>query len=95
VSPANRVDIGSPDGRLSYFASSLAGVGDINGDGYADFLVSATGANSRAGVAHFYQGGALLDPADWNGTAPNKRVDFLNPDGPGALNAGARFSNVQ
>lgn len=40
----------------SYFGEGLASAGDVNGDGYADMLVSAPGYNSATGQAYLYHG---------------------------------------
>jgi len=47
----------------SEFAASLASMGDVNGDGYADFVVGATFGEfeKRAGEAYLYLGGRTLD----------------------------------
>lgn len=37
---------------------TIASAGDVNGDGYADLLVGAPGANSGDGAAYVYHGGA-------------------------------------
>jgi hypothetical protein len=39
------------------FAYSVAGVGDINGDGYSDLLIGAYSANGGAGAVYVYFGG--------------------------------------
>lgn len=39
------------------FGLSVAGVGDVNGDGYSDIVVGACGANSYKGKAYLYLGG--------------------------------------
>ncbi len=38
-------------------ASNVTTLGDINGDGYPDFLVGAPGANANAGAAYIFYGG--------------------------------------
>jgi hypothetical protein len=51
----------------SYFGGSVAGAGDVNGDGYADVVVGATGyvnGESGEGAAYVYLGG----PAGVNAT---------------------------
>ncbi len=50
------------DGATAGFGNSVAGAGDINGDGYADVIVGAAGAkdasaNMNAGRAYIYSGG--------------------------------------
>jgi hypothetical protein len=50
-----------------FFGTSVAGVGDINGDGYADVMVGASGKGTYAGSAYLFLGGALGLP-----TAPSQ-----------------------
>ena len=40
----------------SYFGNSVAGAGDVNGDGYSDVVVGAYGVSSNTGAAYVYQG---------------------------------------
>lgn len=56
---------GSAEGEL--FGASVAGVGDLNGDGIPDFVVGAPGANSSTGrvAAHSGATGQLLWQFDW------------------------------
>ncbi len=47
-----------------YFGKSVSGAGDINGDGYDDVIVGASGndnAGSEAGRAYIYFGSAVMD----------------------------------
>lgn len=57
----------SIDGRAegSLFGFSVVGAGDVNGDGYADLLVSAPGAAGRTGEVLLFRGAAtgLTTPA--------------------------------
>ncbi len=48
--------------RNDSFGRHVAGVGDVNGDGYADVMVGAPGHNGQRGAAYVYSGrdGALL-----------------------------------
>lgn len=48
----------SPAGPFTQFAASLAAAGDVNGDGFADIVVGAPGANNNLGAAYVYLGGA-------------------------------------
>ncbi len=47
----------------SYFGTSVASAGDVNGDGYSDIIVGADGYNSFTGQAYIYFGGNTLDTA--------------------------------
>ena len=43
------------------FGNSISSAGDVNGDGYSDIIVGATGYNSSTGKAYIYFGGLSLD----------------------------------
>ncbi|MBY0338070.1 MAG: FG-GAP-like repeat-containing protein [Acetobacteraceae bacterium] len=58
--PAKVVLNGAADSIAGW---SLAPAGDLNGDGYADFLVGAPNANSLSGAVH-----VLFGKANWAGT---------------------------
>lgn len=45
-----------PDG--GNFGNSVAGAGDVNGDGYADVIIGAPGVDGATGRAYVYLGGA-------------------------------------
>jgi hypothetical protein len=50
----------------AFFGFSVAGAGDINGDGYSDIVVGAYGESSSAGAAYIFKGssaGLLTAPA--------------------------------
>jgi hypothetical protein len=83
---ATRFDLTSPDQAAAGFAWSALAVGDIDGDGFGDFMVSTSHAASDNGAAHVYLGLKGANAANWNGATPTKRVDLSDPDG-----AGARF----
>lgn len=59
--------IQEPNGGSGYYGSSIAGVGDVNRDGYADLLVGA-----RDGAAPDYQGAVFLY---YGGPVPDGVVD--------------------
>ena len=44
-----------------YFGISVAGAGDVNGDGYGDVVVGASGYNSESGRAYLFLGGSSMD----------------------------------
>ena len=72
-----RIDLISPDGIDGLFGGAVASAGDVDGDGYSDFLIGASEAHSGVGAAHLYFGSAAPMPSDWNGMAtPSKRVDL-------------------
>ncbi|MFO0686222.1 MAG: VCBS repeat-containing protein [Sandaracinus sp.] len=48
--------LADPDGASSYFGSSVAGLGDVNGDGAADLGVGAFGVTSSTGRVYVYHG---------------------------------------
>jgi len=56
---------GTPDTSLYYWGAAIAGVGDVNGDGYDDVAVGAyryiDGSNDTAKVFIFYGGAAGID----------------------------------
>ena len=49
--------IDSPDYKPSRLGYSLAGVGDLDGDGYADLVATEIDASARSGRVHVYRGG--------------------------------------
>ncbi len=63
-----------PDGAGGYFGASVASVGDVNGDGYADLVVGAYGAMSDTGRAYIYLGSA-------SGLATTPTTTLTGPDG--------------
>jgi len=85
ISPSRRIDLDNPDGANAAFGYTVASAGDVNGDGYADFLVGAYGAGSNAGAAHLYFGSATPSAADWNGSSHTGRIDLDNLDGTNAI----------
>jgi len=46
----------------SFFGTSVACAGDVNGDGYSDIIVGANGNNSNNGTAYIYFGGSVINP---------------------------------
>ncbi|MFH1464123.1 MAG: FG-GAP-like repeat-containing protein [Pseudomonadota bacterium] len=68
VDPGSEQRLANPGVAIAYFGWSVAGVGDLNGDGYDDVLVGAaydtSGGESWAGSAWLYPGSAAgLDTA--------------------------------
>jgi hypothetical protein len=63
----------NPDGN---FGAAMAGMGDINGDGFGDIIVGAIGVLSCTGRTYIYRGGS---PVLIGGQQP---IVFTGPDGP-------------
>ena len=80
---ATRIDITSPDPTSLQFGYTVASAGDVNGDGYGDFLVGTRNADQPPGAVRLYLGSAAPSAADWNGASAARRIDLVNPDGPG------------
>ncbi|HTB58463.1 MAG TPA: FG-GAP-like repeat-containing protein [Polyangia bacterium] len=65
-----------PDGTGGLFGGSVAGAGDVNGDGYADVVIGAYAVSSNTGRAYFFPGGAA-------GLATSPTVVVTGIDGTG------------
>jgi FG-GAP repeat protein len=76
---AARVDLVNPSGIADEFGTAATGAGDVNGDGFADFVVGASSV-SDAGSIYLYLGGAAAGAADWNGASPRQRIHLVGPD---------------
>jgi uncharacterized protein (TIGR03382 family) len=75
TSPAWTADGGPPYDRLG---SALSGAGDVNGDGYDDVVVGATGYNDKVGCAYLFLGssGGLAATAAAQLTGEGTTWDF-------------------
>ncbi|MBI5516557.1 MAG: FG-GAP repeat protein [Deltaproteobacteria bacterium] len=76
IDPSRRTTLVGNDTRGSLFGFFVAGVGDLDGDGYADVAVGAYGLNNNVGSVFLYPGGA-------GGVDDARRTELLGPDGPG------------
>ena len=84
-----------------YFGASVAGPGDVTGDGVPDFLVGEPGAatlGSGTGAAHLYSGATGQLVHSWFGVAANSRMGAavtalpdLDGDGMSELGVAAKF----
>lgn len=79
----------SGEGALG-FGAAVAGAGDVNGDGFADLLVGAPGANGFDGAVHFFAGRegrpSRLADAVLEGPAGSNSAFGLSVAGVGDLN---------
>ena len=78
------------------FAKTVAGAGDVNGDGYADVIVGAYGYDSLTGRAYVFYGShsGLSTAPDWTATGENTGDNFGNSvAGAGDVN-GDGYSDV-
>jgi FG-GAP repeat/FG-GAP-like repeat len=57
LSSTPSVVLTGPDGENGGFGGSVAGAGDVNGDGYADVVIGASGVSNSTGRAYLYLGG--------------------------------------
>jgi hypothetical protein len=76
ASPSRRIDLPSTDGASAFFGRGLGGVGDVDGDGLADF---ALGSIAQGGLLRVYFGESSPMGNDWNGRMPANRTTFANP----------------
>ncbi|HPG40896.1 MAG TPA: FG-GAP-like repeat-containing protein [bacterium] len=59
------------------FGCSIAGIGDVNNDGYADIAIGASGANQQAGIVYLYFGNVNQDAiADLVLPGPDGQIEF-------------------
>jgi hypothetical protein len=103
VVTASPIVIPNPDGRFGSFGWDLEGVGDVDGDGYGDLAVGATGDGTQLGRVHLFRGGPAgpaLIAATTIDEAPSTRTgDFgfalasgdIDGDGYPEVIAGARW----
>ena len=71
--------IAAPDGLSSGFGSALRGAGDVNGDGIADLVISASQAASQAGRAYLFPGsasGVMATPGSMITSAEERGAGF-------------------
>ncbi len=77
VSPLPGAVLHDPLGPgYNHFADAVAGAGDVNGDGFDDILIGASGSDN-GGV---YRGSAVVYPGTHAGVDPARAVRVDNPD---------------
>jgi hypothetical protein len=80
----DRIDLAGFDGTDAHFGSAVSGGGDIDGDGFSDFVVSADYASATTGTAHVFLGNSAPHTSTWTGTT-SRRIDLTSPDGANAI----------
>ncbi|MDP3212974.1 MAG: FG-GAP-like repeat-containing protein [Deltaproteobacteria bacterium] len=76
ISTVANVTLASPDAAGDFPSLAVVNAGDVNGDGFADLLMSQSRAEADTGRAHLFMGRATGPAA-----APN--VSLTGPDGAG------------
>ncbi len=95
---------GSGEEIANYFGWSVDSAGDVNGDGYTDIVVGASGYNSQTGKAYLFQGSpsGLFATAAWTAVGEAGSGSFgisvagagdVNSDGYADVVVGARAFN--
>lgn len=66
-----------------YFGKTIANVGDVDGDGYADLAIAAPGSDSKNGTVYLYFGGSNFpnDRMTFNGAGSECLGVFIYPMG--------------
>ncbi len=84
--------INSPDDASSYFGGTVYGAGDVNGDGFADVVITSFGIQGATSRMRVYMGGTngLQAPVMIDGTPG---TSFFRPVGTGDIN-GDGYSDV-
>jgi hypothetical protein len=76
-SPVRRFDLTDPAGNSAHFGQMCGGGGDINGDGFDEFIV----ASPQVGAAHVYLGATSPTGTGYNGMSATNRIDLAGPAG--------------
>lgn len=76
---ARRIALTNPDSSAADFGVTVASAGDVNGDGYSDFVVGADNAIATIGTAHVFLGTSAPRATTWSGSGA-RRIDLTSPD---------------
>src|SRR6185503_8539818 len=80
-SAPSRIDLTTATAADDFFGATSLGTGDVNGDGYTDFVVGAFGFQTNVGAAELYLGSPTPSSSSWNGANPSRRVHLSAPNG--------------